>query len=111
MNKNKSTIVIFLIFLFLNSCGSVAEGLGNSKKKGSDEFLVEKKAPLILPPKFGILPEPETKMNGNEVSTKNNDNSSIEKIINQSSSLETSKENNDLNVSIEKSIIEKINEQ
>ena len=111
MNKTNSVTGIFLILLLLNSCGSVAEGLGGSKKKGSDEFLVEKKAPLVLPPNFGELPKPKTNKNASETSTTKEANSNIEEIINQSSSTETSEENNDLNDSIEKSIIEKINAQ
>jgi hypothetical protein len=58
MKKNNPLIASFLILLFLNSCGSIAEGLGGNKKKGSDEFLIEKKSPLVLPPSFGELPEP-----------------------------------------------------
>ncbi len=111
MNKTNQVIAVFLTLLLLNSCGSIAEGLGGTKKKGSDEFLIEKKAPLILPPNFGKLPEPKTKKNVNETSVNKKDNSSIKEIINQSSSVETSKENNNLNDSIEKSIIEKINKK
>ena len=103
MNKTKQTISIFLILFFLNACSSVVEGLSGNKKKGSDEFLIEKKAPLVLPPNFAELPEPKT-------SIPKRDNSSIEEIINQSSTTEISKENKDLDSSIEKSIIEKINE-
>ena len=44
-----------------------------AKKKGSDEFLVEKKAPLVLPPSFGELPEPGKKKVENTVSTEEND--------------------------------------
>ena len=104
MNKTIPFISIFLTLLLLNSCGSIAEGLSGSKKKGSDEFLIEKKAPLVLPPNFAELPEPKT-------SIPKRDNSSIEEIINQSSTTEISKENKYLDSSIEKSIIEKINEQ
>ena len=81
-----------------------------AKKKGSDEFLVEKKAPLVLPPSFGELPEPGKKTDENVLSTKE-DTSSIGGIINESSSVDISNENNDLNNSIEKSIIEKINKK
>ena len=109
MNNSKSIIAIFLTLLLLNACGTIAEGLGGSKKKGSDEFLVEKKAPLVVPPSFGDLPEPETKKDENVASPKKND-SSIEEMIIQSSSINTNKKTNDLNTSIEKSIIEKINE-
>ena len=110
MNKTKSLIVIFLTLLLLNACGTVAEGLGGSKKKGSDEFLVEKKAPLILPPSFDELPEPGEKADENITSTKE-EISSIEEIINKSSSTDTSEKNNNLKNSIEESIIEKINKK
>ena len=101
MNK---LIFIIATLLLLNSCGSSAEGLSGSKKKGSDEFLIEKKAPLVLPPNFGELPKPKISI------TKKND-PSIEEIIRQSSLTEISKENKNLDSSVEKSIIEKINEQ
>ena len=109
MKKIKSLTAIFLSLLLLNACSIVAEGLGAKKKKGSDEFLIEKKAPLVLPPSFGELPEPGKKKNGNTTLTIE-DNSSIEKIMNEGSSIETSEENNDVSNSVEKSIIEKINE-
>jgi hypothetical protein len=106
---NPKIFIIFLILLFLNSCSSVVEGLGGTKKKGSDEFLVEKKAPLVLPPSFGELPEPKTEIDKKNTSKK--DVLSIEKIIKQSSSIEIGKKNNGLKNSIEESIIEKINKQ
>ncbi|MDB4241271.1 DUF3035 domain-containing protein, partial [Candidatus Pelagibacter sp.] len=85
MKKTNPLIASFLIILFLNSCGTIAEGLGGSKKKGSDEFLVEKKSPLVLPPRFGELPEPGKEPEENIISDKK-DTSDIEDIINQSSS-------------------------
>jgi len=107
MKKNNLLIASLLILLFLNSCGTIAEGLGASKKKGSEEFLVEKKAPLVLPPSFGELPEPGKEPEENIISDKK-DTSNIEDIINQSSSTNTS-ENNIAKNSIEESIIKKIN--
>ena len=109
MKKIKSLTVIFLSLLFLNSCSTVAEGLAGGKKKGSDEFLVEKKAPLVLPPRFGELPEPGKKKDGTTVSTEEND-LSIEDMLSQGSSIDKTKKKSDSNNSIENSIIEKINE-
>jgi hypothetical protein len=43
----------------LNACQSLKEGLTGQKKSNSDEFLIEKKNPLVLPPEFNKLPEPE----------------------------------------------------
>ena len=110
MKKNNPLIASFLILLFLNSCGSIAEGLGGSKKKGSDEFLVEKKSPLVLPPSFGELPEPGKEPEENIISEKK-DTSDIEDIINQSSSANTSEKSDDTKNSIEQSIIKKIKEK
>jgi hypothetical protein len=110
MKKTNPLIASFLTILFLNSCGTVVEGLGGSKKKGSDEFLVEKKAPLVLPPSFGELPEPGKEPEENIILDKK-DTSDIEDIINQSSSTNTSKKSDNTKNSIEKSIIKKINEK
>ena len=59
----KKAIYIFLIFLFAASCGgtfdSVQRGLTGAKANSADEFLVEKKDPLILPPDFENLPIPD----------------------------------------------------
>ena len=110
MKKTNPLIASFLILLFLNSCGTVAEGLGGSQKKGSDEFLVEKKSPLVLPPSFGELPEPGKKPEENIILDKK-DTSEIEEIINQSSSTSTSEKSDDTQNSIEQYIIKKINEK
>ena len=110
MKKTNQLIISFLILLFLNSCGTVAEGLGGSQKKGSDEFLVEKKPPLVLPPSFGELPEPGKEPEENIILDKK-DTSDIEDIINQSSTGSTSEKNDDTKNSIEQSIIKKIKEK
>jgi hypothetical protein len=99
-----------LSLLLLNSCGTVAEGLGGTKKKGSDEFLVEKKSPLVLPPSFGELPEPGKEPEEN-INSDKKDTSDIEDIINQSSTTSTSKKSDNTKNSIEESIIKKINEK
>jgi len=110
MKKNNPLIASFLILIFLNSCGTVAEGLGGSKKKGSDEFLVEKKSPLVIPPSFGELPEPGKEPEENIISDKKV-TSDIEDIINQSSTTSTSEKSDDTKNSIEQSIIKRINEK
>ena len=110
MKKTNPLITSFLILLFLNSCGTVAEGLGGSKKKGSDEFLVEKKSPLVLPPSFGELPEPGKEPEKN-ITLDKKDTLDIKDIINQSSSTSTSEKSDDIKNSIEESIIKKIKEK
>ena len=64
MFKKKTIFLIMLIFL-VTSCAdswsNVKRGLTGAKKKSTDEFLVQKKDPLILPPDFDNLPSPSGK--------------------------------------------------
>ena len=57
MKKFKFYFVIS-VALSIASCGTVKEGFSNNKKNNSDEFLVEKKSPLVMPPEFNELPTP-----------------------------------------------------
>ena len=62
MIKKKTIFPMLLIFL-VTSCadtwGNVKRGLTGAKQKSTDEFLVKKKDPLILPPDFEKLPTPD----------------------------------------------------
>jgi len=59
----KKITCIILLFAFLTSCAgtfdSVKRGLTGAKKNSADEFLVQKKDPLILPPDYENLPNPD----------------------------------------------------
>ena len=50
---------IIILFIPLFSCQSVKDALTGKKYESSDEFLVIKKNPLVLPPDFNELPSPE----------------------------------------------------
>ena len=103
--------LIFVLFLltFLSSCGLVREGFTNQKKNSSDEFLVEKKSPLTMPPDFEKLPLPKSNNLGEAASTENNDDNIKKLILNNETTV--SEINNDSNENVrnfEKSLIEKI---
>lgn len=59
--KINNIILIFLVALVGLSCQSIKDGLSGKKSENSDEFLVQKKSPLVLPPKFLELPQPKDK--------------------------------------------------
>jgi hypothetical protein len=48
--------LILIIVITLTSCQSAKDALTLKKKSNADEFLVEKKSPLVLPPDYGKLP-------------------------------------------------------
>ena len=93
--------IVISIVIFLSSCGSIKEGFTNQKKNSSDEFLVEKKSPLIMPPDYNELPIP----NEEKIEKETND---VRSLISKSKNDEI-KENLDEKSSIfESSILEKI---
>lgn len=69
----KKHILLILIFAYLQGCGSVSEGFKLKKGNTGDEFLVEKKNPLVLPPEYNDLPKP-----GNTQDINKNESSSFE---------------------------------
>ena len=107
MKLNKILIIfIFANIFFLNSCESVKNAVSGKKKPPGDEFLVEKKNPLVLPPEFGELPVPlkEEKMEQEE------SDEEIEKLIGKISIEENSNDDlENLSDSLEQSILEQIN--
>lgn len=62
--KNKILILIFLV-LPLFGCNSLQKNLSIQKKSNSDEFLVKKKFPLVMPPNFDQLPIPDSEKKEN----------------------------------------------
>ena len=56
MNKNYFFLIMLLL---LSSCQNVKDALSGKKYEDSDEFLVIKKNPLVLPPNFNDLPTPK----------------------------------------------------
>ena len=78
MKKINLFLTIFL--LFLTSCQSIKDGLSGKKNENSDEFLVQKKNPLVIPPNFMKLPSPEDELYEDEL-TKLEDETKIENIL------------------------------
>ena len=105
MNKIKF-FLIAIIFL-LNSCQGVKDALeGKRRSKTGDEFLIEKKNPLALPPNFEDLPEPLDTTEVNETSESENEDD-LQKIIAQSE--DSSNQENNTSGSLEGSILQEIN--
>ena len=77
MKLSKYITVILLCAIFISGCNSVKETLSLKKKDSTDEFLVKKKNPLILPPNFDDLPKPEKEISGDNNKDKDLDFSNI----------------------------------
>jgi PBP1b-binding outer membrane lipoprotein LpoB len=103
MKKLKKIFCFAIFFIFLNGCQSVKDGLSGTKRTNSDEFLVQKKNPLILPPDYQNLPKP---INEKVAEVNKVDDYDIQKILGQKSQIQKKKSNQ--NTSLESSILEKI---
>jgi len=57
MKKNNIYLILFMVFVTV-SCQSLKNAVSGVKQENSDEFLVQKKNPLVLPPDFTDLPVP-----------------------------------------------------
>ena len=103
-------LFIFLFFLiFLSSCSGVKDALeGKKRSENSDEFLVEKKNPLTVPPDMNELPVPiEDEENQIVVDEESVD---IKKTLKIKQNKTSSTNNSDgENNGLQKKILEKIN--
>ena len=103
MIKNiKSSLLIIISTVLISSCGSVQKAFDPQNKNTSEEFLVEKKSPLSIPPSFEELPVPS-----NEKVNKEGQINNIESLITEESNnekLETVESDKDF----EQSILDKI---
>ena len=103
-NNYIKKIYILVIISLLAGCNSLKEGLeGNRKSKNAEEFLIQKKNPLVLPPDYSKLPVPK---NISE-KEKSIDEFDLENILNSKSD-EMNKETTFKSNSIEKSVLDKI---
>jgi len=108
MKIKKITTLLFFV-LFLYSCSGAKDALqGKKRSDNSDEFLVEKKNPLTVPPDIDELPVP---LDQEEEEAQTDDQEDIKKVLkideNKNTNSESSNENQN---SLEKSILEKIND-
>ena len=106
MKKFKIFLFLSIATLYLNNCGTVKDAMDPERKDNTDEFLVEKKSPLSMPPDFEKLPIPK---NEKVVEIENEENN-LKKLIvnNKTNDLEISSDTNKDIGSFEKSLIEKI---
>ena len=73
----KKILIICISSLIIASCQSANDAFSLKKRSNTDEFLVEKKNPLVMPPDFGKLPSPRNIDKNNDLLKED----SIEKLI------------------------------
>ena len=102
MNKFKKFILLNFIFLLV-SCGTAKEVFVNQKKNNTDEFLVEKKSPLVMPPDYNELPIPKEKIEQTDI----NENE-FKTLITQTNQDTKSDSNENVDKNLEELLLKKI---
>ena len=101
----KNTSYIIFILITLTSCQNVKDGLTGQKKNNTDEFLIQKKNPLIQPPEFTKLPKPYN----SKIDKKEAEDVNFSAILTEKKTkTKISSNSQKTNISLEKSILEKI---
>ncbi len=108
MKKYKSLFLITLVSLFLLSCKSVQDGLTLKKKENTEQFLIEKKKPLIMPPDFDDLPQPGNLDVENEKVKNENDELNLNSLIQSSNKSNGKNINDEISSEIQKKIDKKL---
>lgn len=103
--RNKKKILLLISLIILTSCSGAKDALiGKKRSDTSDEFLIKKKNPLILPPDYEKMPVP---VGEDTEILEDQGNSKIKELVTDT---QTKSENNNLeNSNLEKSILERIN--
>ena len=105
MKKNNIFLILFMM-LVVTSCQSLKNAVSGVKQENSDEFLIQKKNPLVLPPDFTDLPDPfEESTEVTEVQIEED----IEKLLGMENSVENTNNRSNSN-SIESFVLKKIKE-
>ena len=102
IKKYKQVAIIVFLSLIFSGCNTLKKAFDPERKNSSEEFLVEKKSPLTMPPEFDELPVPS-----NEKVDKEKQINNIELLIteeNNNKKLETDESNKDF----EQLILDKI---
>ena len=101
--------IIIIIFLLITACAEsfddIKKGLGGAKRTSTDEFLVRKKEPLVMPPKWKNLPEPGGVMKSDDEVEEVTD---IEELIKLGKNKESSTNYEQGKGDLEESILKKI---
>ena len=111
MKTISNILIIFTISLFLLSCSDTLKGFKLKKKSTSgDEFLIQKKDPLVLPPDFSKLPNPDEEIK--EKKREDDEESQIEIVFKKDNSdVQENENSNSSDSGLKKSILKKIQKQ
>ncbi len=104
MKKFFNILLLIVLIVPIVACKTVKDSFESQRKNSTEEFLVEKKKPLVMPPDYNELPVPITDENKQDL-----EESEIKNLLmGDTNKNENTESNNVENKNIENSILEKI---
>ena len=105
IKKYNQIFALIVLSLIISNCNTVKKAFDPERKNSSEEFLVEKKSPLSMPPEFDELPVPQTNVQENH-----NQSLDIKELITEKSLTQKELDEVDnLDKSFEEILLDKIN--
>ena len=105
MKRFNLLFILGIAMFFFYGCNTVKKGFVNQKKNSGDEFLVEKKSPLVEPPEYNKLPLPN--VSENQIFSEDMDVKEL--IIKEEKNSKKTVSEKNINESFEETLLKKIN--
>ena len=108
MTFGKILFSLTIVSILLPGCSNISEGFKGKKINKGEEFLINKKNPLIVPPEFDELPEPASSNSINSMNENENLDNDIKKLFEQDIGIKVENKSDDNLNTTEESILKKI---
>jgi len=108
MRLSKILLRLTILIILLSGCSSISDGLKEKQVGKGEEFLIDKKNPLVVPPDFDKLPEPRSNNSTDPITADENLKNDIKKLFEENEGVKIENKSDNSLGSTEESILKKI---
>ena len=108
MRLNKTLFILTILIMSLPGCSGISDGFKGKQVGKGEEFLIDKKNPLVVPPDFDKLPEPRSNNSNDPITADENLDNDIKKLFEENEGVKVENKGDDSLGSTEESILKKI---
>ena len=108
MRFSKILFRLTILIMLLTGCSDISDGFKGKQVGKGEEFLIDKKNPLVVPPDFDKLPEPRSNNSTDPITTDENLENYIKKLFEENEGVKIENKIDNSLGSTEESILKKI---
>ena len=108
MRFGKILFSLIIVSILLPGCSDISDGFKGKKIDKGEEFLINKKNSLVVPPDFDKLPEPISNNSIDSITADENLDNDIKKLFEENVGIKTENKSDDGSNTTEESILKKI---